>query len=83
VTSLASILARTGLSFAGRVLELLRQLFHELTGTLFLALGLMAVPTAIREWRGDSGWKAVAVTCFVALMVYYGVTSFRKAKRKR
>ncbi len=74
-------LANAGLRFLARLWVVSRQLWHELTGTLFLALGAAAIPTLIREWRGRSLGRALAVAGFLALMLYFGVTSFRRARR--
>ncbi len=76
-----NVVAQTGLRFLARLWVASRQLWHELTGTLFLALGAAAIPTVIREWRGPSLGRALAATGFLAMMLYFGVTSFRRAHR--
>lgn len=78
---LTSILSRIGVDVLKRLLSLATQLWHEIVGTLFLALGIAAVPSAIREWRGASLNRAVMVSGFLVLMIYFGVTSFLKARK--
>ena len=76
-------LARGGLRFAARLWVVGRQLWHELTGTLFLALGAATVPAVIREWRGESLFKALLASGFLVMMLYFGITSFRRARKVR
>ena len=77
------VAARTGLRFAARLWLIGRQLWHEMTGTLFLVLGAWAIPTVIREWRGGSRSRALMASGFLATMVYFGVTSFLRARKAR
>jgi hypothetical protein len=73
---------KSGLQFAGRLGKILHQLWHEVTGTLFLVLGLSLIPSTIRLWRmPDVRSRAVAATMFIVLMLYFGSTSFLRAKR--
>ena len=76
-----NILARTGLRFLARLAVLGRQLWLEVTGTLFLTLGVAALPAVWREWRGESLSRALITSAFAALMVYFGVTSFLRARK--
>ena len=78
---LTSFLSRVGVDVLKRMLSLATQLWHELVGTVFLALGAAAIPSAIREWRGTSMNRALMVSGFLVLMVYFGVTSFLKARK--
>ena len=73
---------KTGLQLFGRLAKLLHQLWHEVTGTLFLVLGLAAIPSTIRVWRvADMRSRAVVATLFIVMMFYFGMTSFLHAKR--
>jgi glycerol uptake facilitator-like aquaporin len=73
---------KTGLQMFGRLAKVLHQLWHEVIGTFFLLLGVAAIPSTIREWRvSDTRLRAIFATIFIALMLYYGVTSFLRAKR--
>ena len=78
---LTSFFSRVGVDVLKRLLSLGAQLWHELVGTVFLALGAASVPSAIREWRGASLNRALIVSGFLVLMVYFGVTSFLKARK--
>ena len=78
---LSSIFSRIGMDVLKKLLSLASQLWHELVGTVFLALGAAAVPSAIREWRGPSLNRAMVVSGFLVLMIYFGVTSFLKARK--
>lgn len=77
------LLTRVGWEFAGRLWVAMRQLWHEITGTLFLALGAATVPTVIREWRGESLVRALVASGFLAAMAYFGITSFLRARKVR
>ena len=65
----------------------LRQLWHETTGTLFVCMGLMALPAAWKEWHryqhGGSLWRVLAVALFMTLTFGYGIASFVKVRRMR
>ncbi len=78
---LGGFVSRVGMDVLKRLLALAAQLWHELVGTLFLALAAGAIPSAIREWRG-AAWNRIAmVFSFMLLMIYFGVTSFLKARK--
>ena len=69
-----------------RVLRPARTLWNEIIGFLFFALGLWAVPSVVRAWRefeGDGrGMFRIALVCaFSLIMFYFGLSSFRRAKR--
>jgi glycerol uptake facilitator-like aquaporin len=61
-----------------------RQLFHEMTGTLF---ALFAVSGAAAIWRLWSHaripWLLAATAAYTIMMLYFSVTSFRSARRVR
>jgi glycerol uptake facilitator-like aquaporin len=61
-----------------------RQLFHEMTGTLF---ALFAISGAIAIWRLWSNaripWLLAAASAYTIMMLYFSVTSFRSARRVR
>lgn len=61
-----------------------RQLFHETTGTLFFLIALAALQSAWRVWHnGASHWMLGISASYAALMVLFGVLSFRDARRVR
>jgi hypothetical protein len=66
----------------GRLWRALRQLFHEAVGAVFAVLALGWLNTALRAWTRDAARWLVAIPVAVALLlVFFSVTSFRKARR--
>ena len=62
----------------------LRELFHEVTGAVFGLFGLAAASAAFRSWRmGLSRWPVLLPLAYAALMVFFSVTSFLRARRVR
>jgi len=78
---IAHILGRAGLEFARLVGRVLGQLWHEVVGFVFLALAAIAVPAVIKEWKGESKSRLLMACVFVLIMVYFGITSFLKARK--
>ena len=61
-----------------------RQLFHEAIGTLFFLIALSAFQSAWRVWsRGASHWLIGLSAGYALLMIFFGVLSFRDARRVR
>lgn len=61
-----------------------RELFHEVTGTLFFLLAVSALTSAWRGWnRGASQWFLGATLGYGLLMILFGVLSFRDSRRVR
>jgi hypothetical protein len=62
-----------------------RAVFHETTGTLFLLMALSWLSATLRMWRqgGAPHWVFVACGLFIAMMITFGLTSFRAARRVR
>jgi hypothetical protein len=68
------------------VLKPLRVLWNEVIGFLFLAFAVWSVPSAyrnIRDFRGDpdSLFRAILSCVFALIMIYFGVTSFMRARK--
>ena len=67
--------------------RILRQLFHEVAGALFLALAAVGGLASWREWTAyrhaaEPGlFRPIAATVFAGLMIWFGLTSFLRAKR--
>lgn len=62
----------------------IRQLFHEMTGTLFLLIAASALESAFRVWqRGAAHWLLGVVCGYAVLMVIFGILAFRDARRVR
>jgi hypothetical protein len=68
------------------VVRPLRVLWNEIIGFVFLCLAALPAPSAIRmlrDYKGDtqSLFRAVLAIFFVALMAYFGITSFLRARK--
>jgi len=71
---------------AGRILRILRALFHEVVGFLFLAMAFWGSVWLVRAFRsfdgnGEALFKIVLVGAFVLMMGGFGVSSFWRARR--
>ena len=61
-----------------------RELFHEVTGTLFFLIALSAIQSAWRAWhRGAGQWLVGVSAGYAVLMILFGVLSFRDSRRVR
>ena len=61
-----------------------RELFHEVTGTLFFLIALSAIQSAWRAWqRGAGQWLVGMSAGYAVLMILFGVMSFRDSRRVR
>jgi hypothetical protein len=82
---------RAGVSgFAGPLKHVLQVLFLELSGVVFLffAVGIIISPAFVREYRQyrlhEVGPERLALAAGIALMfLYFGVSSFWRARRRR
>lgn len=68
------------------ILKPARTLWHEVIGFLFLALALLpsrSIYVAIRDLDDDPKnlGRLIMVGFFVSVMLYFGVTSFRRARK--
>lgn len=68
------------------VMRPLRVLWNEIIGFIFICLAALPAPSAIRllrEYKGDGQTllHAVLAVSFVALMTYFGITSFLRARK--
>jgi hypothetical protein len=62
--------------------RLLRQLFHETTGALFGVIAVASASSAVRAWRaGESRWIVGLPVAYAAMMAYFAVTSFLRARK--
>ena len=87
-SGLTSIFVRHAAGWLRQVGRTLLQLWHETTGTLYLAMGALALPKAISEWRAyerGSGalWRPMVVGFFIVLSVSFGIGSFFRSRRLR
>ena len=61
-----------------------RQVFHEVTGTVFLLMALSWSAAALRLWQhGSAKWMLIACGSFGLMMALFGLASFRAARRVR
>jgi|SRR5450432_204798 len=73
---------------AASVSKVLHVLWLEVTGFIFLCLGLMGAGAGLREYHkygagsGDLN-KILAAGIFAVLFAYFGISSFWRARRKR
>lgn len=70
------------------VIRPMRVLWNEVIGFVFLALAVWSVPSSIRAYReyaekgdADSLFRVVLAGIFAVLMIWFGVTSFLRARR--
>ncbi len=61
-------------------------LWNEMIGFVFICLGLLPLPSAYRAWReleaGNEGaFRLLLTVSFSLVMLYFGVTSFLKARK--
>ena len=61
-----------------------RELFHEVTGTLFFLIAVSAIQSCWRAWhRGAGYWFTGMTGGYALLMILFGVLSFRDSRRVR
>ena len=68
------------------VIRPLRVLWNEVIGFIFIVLAIWATPSAFRHLRefdgkSDSLFRAALSLVFAGLMMYFGVSSFLKARK--
>lgn len=70
------------------IIRPLRVLWNEIIGFVFLALAVWAVPSSVRAYREfaengdtDSLFRVVLAAVFAVLMLWFGVTSFLRARK--
>ena len=68
------------------VMRPLRVLWNEIIGFVFILLAIWAAPSAFRHLRDYNGnaetlFRAVLSLIFAGLMIYFGVTSFLRARK--
>jgi hypothetical protein len=68
------------------VIRPLQALWNQMIGFVFLVLAAWALPSAIRNWKayhgdGESLFRVVLSFGFAAMMMYFGISSFLRARR--
>jgi hypothetical protein len=70
--------------FFATLWRVVRQIFHETTGAMFLVLAFFWIVAAVRQWRsGAETWLLVVLGSFAVVLIFFGVTSFLSARRVR
>jgi hypothetical protein len=70
--------------FFATVWRVVRQIFHESIGALFLILALFWILAALRQWKqGGETWAWGALAGFALIFAGFGWSSFRAARRVR
>ena len=70
--------------FFGTFWRVIRQIFHESTGAIFLIMALFWTIAAVRQWRqGAETWTWMALGGFALVFAGFGLSSFRAARRVR
>lgn len=68
--------------FFRRLWRAARQVFHETTGAVFFLLALTWTTGALRYWKQQAhGWEWKISVGMALVMVFFGVASFRAARR--
>ncbi len=83
-TRWASALAAAGRGLVSSLWRITRQVFHQVTGSLFVLLTVLGATSVWREWRRDSAeWLILLAALFTAAMAGFATASFRSARRVR
>jgi hypothetical protein len=67
--------------FFKRLYWVCRQLWHEITGSLFLVMSFAGLPSLLKQWHAQMYWRAGLAGTFMLMMGYFGVTAFVRARR--
>jgi len=66
----------------------LHVLWNEVIGFVFFALAVWSIPSSVRAYRvwaesgdTDSLFRVVLAAVFAAMMIWFGITSFLRARR--
>ena len=64
----------------------MRVLWNEIIGFVFIAFAVWTVPSAyrhIRDFKGDTDslFRLILTSLFALMMIYFGVTSFLRARK--
>ncbi len=80
---LSALIQATG-GFLRTAWRLARELFHEVTGALFVVFAIAGAASAWREWqKGEAQWLVALAIGFALMMTAFAVASFRSARRVR
>jgi hypothetical protein len=75
---------RAGISGVAATMEsvgrVLRKLWHEITGFLFICLAVIGGAEVWRKWETHETQKLAVAAVFAVMFLYFGVSSFWRAK---
>lgn len=77
------LVMRVGAKFFTRLWFVLRQLWHEVMGCLFVVISAGGASTAVREWKAGRTRGVALAAGFTLMFAYFGITSFLHARRVR
>ena len=64
------------------VVKPLRVLWNEIIGFIFISLGIVGVGNVVRFYGDvEQGGRMFISAAFAAIMLYFGITSFWKARK--
>jgi hypothetical protein len=63
------------------VVKPIRVLWNEMIGFVFLCLGIIPIPSAWRAYNDQDAFRMLLTGSFSAIMLYFGVTSFLRARK--
>jgi glycerol uptake facilitator-like aquaporin len=79
---LLSALIQAAGGFLRTAWRLGRQVFHEVTGALFVVFAAAGAASAWRQWqKGEAQWLVALAIAFALMMAAFAVASFRSARR--
>ena len=85
--SVTKLFLQHGATWFKDLIRILRLIWLEVTGAIFLALAAFGIPSALREWRlletGGSLVRFITTVLFIGMMAGFGIFSFWKARRFR
>ena len=85
--SVTQLFLQHGTTWFKDLIRILRLIWLEVTGAIFLALAAFGIPSALREWRlletGGSLVRFITTVLFIGMMAGFGIFSFWKARRFR
>ena len=83
-TRSGSALWRSGTTMFRAFWKVVRQIFHEATGTFFALFAIYGGAAAWRQHKQPSGqWVTVFAAAYAVMMAFFSFSAFRSARRVR
>lgn len=85
---IAGAVLKSGFGFFQTLIKVLRILFLQVTGFVFLCFAIIISSGAFREYRKYSAgevpaYKAYLAVCVAVMFLYFGLSSFYRAAKKQ